>query len=78
LAAPDLGFYALVFDENDVGRLLRSAVEREGGQTAFAKHHGVDRAYLNMILNSKRPVSDSVAEAVGLRKVYVAQNSAKG
>jgi hypothetical protein len=38
----------------------------------FAKHHGVDRAYLNMIL------SDSIATAVGLRKVYVAQNSAKG
>jgi hypothetical protein len=44
----------------------------------FAKHHGVDRAYLNMILNGKRPVSDSIATAVGLRKVYVAQNSAKG
>lgn len=27
----------------------------------FAKHHGVDRAYLNMILNGKRPVSDSIA-----------------
>jgi hypothetical protein len=36
------------------------------------------RAYLNMILNGKRPVSDSIATAVGLRKVYVAQNSAKG
>jgi DNA-binding transcriptional regulator YdaS (Cro superfamily) len=50
-----------VFDEHDVARLLRAAVEREGGQSAFAKHHGVDRAYLNMILNGKRPVSDSIA-----------------
>ena len=49
LVATDLGFYALVFDEHDVARLLRAAVEREGGQSAFAKHHGVDRAYLNMI-----------------------------
>jgi hypothetical protein len=40
----------------------------------FAKHHGVDRAYLN---NGKRPVSDSIAGVIGLRKVYVAQNSAK-
>src|SRR6516162_9711197 len=30
-------------------RLLTATVEREGGQSAFAKHHSVDRAYLNMI-----------------------------
>jgi len=35
----------------------------------FAKHHGVDRAYLNMISNGRRPVSDSIAGAVGLHKV---------
>ena len=69
----DLGFHALVFDEADVVRLLRAAVEQEGGQSAFAKRHGVNRAYLNMILNGKRPVSDFIAEAVGLRKVYIAQ-----
>jgi hypothetical protein len=73
MVASDLGFYALVFDEHDVARLLRAAVERERGQSAFAKHHGVDRAYLNMILNGKRPVSVSIAGALGLRKVYVAQ-----
>jgi hypothetical protein len=67
MVATDLGFHALVFDEHDVARLLRAAVEREGGQSAFAKHHGVDRAYLNMILNGKRPVSDSIAGAVGKR-----------
>jgi hypothetical protein len=37
--------HALVFDEHDIVRLLRAAIEREGGQSAFAKHHGVDRAY---------------------------------
>ena len=36
LAATDLGFHALVFDEHDVVRLLRAAVEQEGGQSAFA------------------------------------------
>jgi hypothetical protein len=45
----------------------------EGGQTAFAKRHGVDRVLVNMIVNSKRPVSDAVAKALGLRKVYVAE-----
>jgi hypothetical protein len=69
LVPTDLGFHALVFDEHDVVRLLRAAVEREGGQSAFAKHHGVDRAYLNMTLNG----SDSIAGAVGLRKVYIAE-----
>jgi hypothetical protein len=72
--ATDLGFHALVFDEHDVARLLRAAVEREGGQSAFAKHHGVNRAYLNMVLNGRRPVSDSIAGALGLHKVYVAQS----
>ena len=76
--ATNLGFHVHVFDEHDVARLLRAAVKREGGQSAFANHHGVNRAYLNMILNGKRLVSDSIATAVGLRKVYVAQNSAKG
>jgi hypothetical protein len=42
MVATDLGFHALVFDERDVARLLRAAVEREGGQSAFAKHHGVN------------------------------------
>jgi DNA-binding phage protein len=74
LVASDLGFYAHVFDEHDVAHLLRAAVEREGGQSAFATHHGVNRAYLNMILNGRRPVSDSIARALGLHKVYIAQS----
>jgi hypothetical protein len=69
----NLGFHAHVFNNDDVVRLLKAAVEREGDQTAFAKRHGINRAYLNMILNGKRPVSDFIAEAVGLRKVYTAQ-----
>jgi DNA-binding phage protein len=73
LIASNLGHHALVFDEDDVVRMLRAAVEREGGQSAFAKHHGLDRVLINMILNGKRPVSGSVAKALGLRKVYVAE-----
>ena len=73
LIASNLGRRALVFDEDDVVRMLRAAVEREGGQSAYAKHHGLDRVLINMILNGKRPVSGSVAKALGLRKVYVAE-----
>jgi hypothetical protein len=73
----NLGFDAHVFDKDDVIRLLAAAVQSVGGQTAFAKHHGINRAYLNMIFNRRRPVSDSIAGAVGLRKVYIAQKSAR-
>ena len=41
LIASNLGHHAFVFDEDDVVRLLRAAVEREGSQVAFAKRHGV-------------------------------------
>jgi len=75
--ASNLGFDAHVFDNDDVVRLLAAAVESEGSQIAFAKHHGINRAYLNMVFNRKRPVSDSIAGAVGLRKVYIAQKSVK-
>ena len=73
----NLGFDAHVFDNDDVVRLLAAAVESEGSQIAFAKHHGINRAYLNMVFNRKRPVSDSIAGAVGLRKVYIAQKLIK-
>jgi hypothetical protein len=64
------GSLEFVLDDGDVVRLLRVAIEREGGQVAFAKHHRVNRTYLNMVLHRKRPVGDAVAEALGLRKVY--------
>jgi len=73
----NLGFHARVFDNDDIIRLLEAAVESEGSQSAFAKHHGINRTYLNMIVKRKKPVGDSVAGAVGLRRVYIAQKSAK-
>jgi DNA-binding phage protein len=41
------------FDRNDIVRLLRGAVEREGGQTAFAKRHRIDRSSINRVLKGK-------------------------
>jgi len=73
----NFGFQAQVFNNDDVFRLLKAAVKSEGGQSAFAKHHSVNRTYLNMILNGKKPVNDFIAEAIGLRKVYIAGKSAK-
>ena len=48
-----LGRKALVFDDDDVVDLLRIAVEREGGQSAFARHSGVNRTYSNRVLSGK-------------------------
>jgi hypothetical protein len=73
LLASNVGRREVVFDEDDVVRLLRAAVEREGSQVAFAKRQGVDRPLVNAILNGKRPVSGPIAKALGLRKVYVAE-----
>ena len=60
----------LVLEDEAVVDFLRAAIEREGSQTAFAKHHSVNRTYLNMVLNGKKPVGDAIAEALGLHKVW--------
>ena len=68
--ADGIGHQATIFDADDVVMLLRAAVEREGSQTAFAKRYGVERTRINAILSGKRPVTESVANALGLRKTY--------
>jgi len=65
------GSLEFVLDDDDVVRLLSAAIEREGGQVAFAKHHRVNRTYLNMVLHRKRPLGDAIAETLGLHKVYM-------
>ena len=65
-----LGRSVLAFDD-EILSLLRAAIEREGGQVAFARHHGVNRTYLNMVLSGKRSIGHSGAEALGLRRLYV-------
>jgi len=41
--ASGLGSTAPVFSDDEVLLLLRAAIEREGGQAAFAKRCGLDR-----------------------------------
>jgi hypothetical protein len=71
--AGDVGRQGVIFDDNDVIRLLRAAVEREGSQTAFAKRHGIERTRINAILSGRRPVTESVVNALGLRRTYSAK-----
>jgi hypothetical protein len=63
-----------MFDEDEVIELLRAAVEHEGGQRAFANRHGLDRTYVNMVLNGRaHALRDAPVKALGLRKVYSAE-----
>ena len=71
-----LGRVEFIFDDDDVLDLLRTAIEQEGSQVAFAQHHGIDRTYLSKVLSGKRPVGDSIAEALGLHKAYVVSSPA--
>lgn len=68
-----------MLNDDDVLCLLRTAVEREGSQSAFAKHYTLQRTELNAILNGRKRVTASFAKAVGLRihRVYVAEKAWK-
>jgi hypothetical protein len=72
LAESDLGKDARIFENGDVVRLLRAAIEQGGSITAFATRHNLPRTNVNIILNGKRPVSKPLAKALGFRKVYIA------
>jgi hypothetical protein len=70
LAKRYLGKHARIFEEEEVLRLLREAVELEGSQLAFSKRHPVDRTHLNFVLQGKRALSDKFLKLLGLRRVY--------
>jgi DNA-binding phage protein len=68
-----LGARVVAFDDHEVVQLLRGVIDREGSQTAYARRHNLERTTLNMILRGKRPVTDAVIKALGLRKLYTAE-----
>jgi plasmid maintenance system antidote protein VapI len=72
LAENDLGRDAHILENGDIVRLLRVAVEQEGSITAFATRHNLHRTEVSNILNGRRPVSSPLVKALGLRKVYIA------
>jgi hypothetical protein len=75
-AKSNMGTYALTFNHDEVVRLLKAAVEREGSQLAYAKRHGVDRVHLNQILNGKKHAGPTFLKALGLRNVYAKAGNA--
>ena len=73
LASSNLGKSGRFFDGADVIELLREAVVREGGISAFAKRAGLHRADINNTLKGRLPVSRTLVKVLGLRKVYTAE-----
>jgi DNA-binding phage protein len=60
-------------DLKDVIRLLRSEVERAGGQAAWAKKTGIQRTTINKALNDQRSLTKKIIMALKLRMVFVSK-----
>lgn len=50
---------------------LQKQVNVAGGQTAWAKRHGVSLAYVNDVLQSRRLPGDKITDAMGLEKALL-------
>ena len=55
-------------DEDEARKILREAIYRSGGQTAFAKKHGFTAGYVHDVLVGKRAIADRIACAIGLKR----------
>ena len=56
--------------EKDVIKKLKGFIYSEyGNQTAFAKANGFTPAYVNMVLQGKKPLTDNVLTFIGMKKV---------
>jgi len=59
-----------MLDDKDVVRLLRSEVERAGGQSAWARRERIDRSLLNRVLGTHKPPTEKIIRALKLCHVY--------
>jgi DNA-binding phage protein len=53
----------------DVLRLIEREVQQAGGQSAWARRTGVNRTYLNKLLQGRRQPGLQIPRALGLKKV---------
>jgi hypothetical protein len=67
------GRRAFILDDPDVVRFLKIIVDQEGGQSAFARHHGFDPSHINKVLNGRARMTKAIAKALGLRRIYIAE-----
>lgn len=63
----------IIFDDEDVIRLLRVEIEKDGSQAAWARRRRIERPSVNAMLSGRIPVSKAVADALGLRRTYTAK-----
>jgi hypothetical protein len=59
-----------MLDTKAVVRLLRSEVERAGGQSVWARREGIDRTMLNRVLRGRRAPTDEIVRALKLCNLY--------
>ena len=57
----------------DVIRLLRSEVNRAGGQAAWASKTGTNRIVVNKVLNGRALPTKKIIKALKLRIVFVSE-----
>jgi ribosomal protein L30/L7E len=69
----EFGRRGVILDEEDVLRLLRLEINKDGSQSAWARRCGLERASVNAMLAGRIPVSKSVADALGLRRTFTAK-----
>jgi DNA-binding phage protein len=62
-------------DVNDVLRLLRREVERAGGQYAWSRHTGVNRAYLYRVMDDQSPPGGPILAALKLKKISLVKKT---
>ena len=60
-----------LLEARDIRRLLRTEVAEAGGQSAWARKKGIQRSILNKVMQGKRPPTQKMIDALGLRVVFV-------
>ncbi len=66
----NFGRPGIIFEDEDVVRLLRIEIEKDGSQAAWARRRRIERPSVNAMLSGRIPVSKTVADALGLRQTY--------
>ena len=59
-----------MLDDKDVVRLLRSEVERAGGQSCWARAERIDRTMLNRVLTGRKRPTEQIIRALKLCNLY--------
>lgn len=57
-----------VLEPKEIVQLLQVEVKKAGSQTAWAKAAGIDRAFVNYVLQGRRPPTENIILALGLRR----------